>query len=87
VGSLQDRLLEQRQVQKQLADSIDLLVREADLTAAEVRRQGMVLLEYRRQAEEADRAVAEVQERLQARIAEIDIEVHEDPFLYWQKYD
>jgi uncharacterized protein (DUF2164 family) len=34
-----------------------------------------------------NQAVAEVQERLQARIAEIDIEVHEDPFLYWQKYD
>jgi len=34
-----------------------------------------------------NQAVAEVQERLQARIAEIDIEVHEDPSLYWQKYD
>jgi uncharacterized protein (DUF2164 family) len=34
-----------------------------------------------------NRAVAEVQERLQARVSEIDIEVHEDEFLYWQKYD
>lgn len=32
-------------------------------------------------------AVAQVQERLQARIAEIDIEVHEDEFQYWRKYD
>jgi uncharacterized protein (DUF2164 family) len=32
-----------------------------------------------------NRAVAEVQERLAARIAEIDIEVHEDEFGYWQK--
>lgn len=34
-----------------------------------------------------NQAVAEVQERLQARIAEIDIEIHEDPFTYWQKFD
>ena len=32
-------------------------------------------------------AVAEVQERLQARISEIDIEVHEDEFQYWRKFD
>jgi uncharacterized protein (DUF2164 family) len=32
-------------------------------------------------------AVADVQERLQARISEIDIEVHEDEFQYWRKYD
>jgi uncharacterized protein (DUF2164 family) len=32
-----------------------------------------------------NRAVADVQERLQARIAEIDIEVHEDAFTYWRK--
>ena len=32
-------------------------------------------------------AVAEVQERLQARISEIDIELHEDAFTYWQKFD
>lgn len=32
-----------------------------------------------------NQAVAEVQERLAARIAEIDIEVHEDEFGYWQK--
>ena len=34
-----------------------------------------------------NKAVADVQERLQARIAEVDIEVHEDPFLYWRKYE
>lgn len=34
-----------------------------------------------------NKAVADVQERLQARIAEVDIEVHEDEFGYWQKFD
>lgn len=31
--------------------------------------------------------VPDVQERLTARIAELDIEVHEDEFEYWRKYD
>lgn len=31
-------------------------------------------------------AVAEVQERIQARVMEIDLEVNEDPFQYWRKY-
>ena len=34
-----------------------------------------------------NQAVAEVQERLQTRVMEIDLEVHEDPFQYWRKYD
>lgn len=34
-----------------------------------------------------NQAVADVQERLQARIAEVDIEVHEDEFGYWRKFD
>jgi uncharacterized protein (DUF2164 family) len=34
-----------------------------------------------------NRAVLDVQERLQARISELDIEVHEEPFQYWRKYD
>jgi uncharacterized protein (DUF2164 family) len=34
-----------------------------------------------------NRAVADVQERLGARVAEIDIEVHEEEFDYWRKYD
>jgi uncharacterized protein (DUF2164 family) len=34
-----------------------------------------------------NRAVAEVQERLGARVAELDIEVHEEEFDYWRKYD
>lgn len=34
-----------------------------------------------------NRAVADVQERLQARVSEIDIEVHEDEFRYWRKID
>ena len=34
-----------------------------------------------------NKAVADVQERLQARISEVDIEIHEDEFQYWRKYD
>ena len=34
-----------------------------------------------------NRAVADVQERLQARVTELDIEVHEDEFAYWRKFD
>ncbi len=34
-----------------------------------------------------NRAVADVQERLGARIAELDIEIHEEEFDYWRKYD
>ena len=34
-----------------------------------------------------NRAVADVQERLGARVAELDIEVHEDEFGYWRKFD
>lgn len=34
-----------------------------------------------------NQAVADVQERLQARISEIDIEIHEDEFQYWRKYE
>ena len=34
-----------------------------------------------------NQAVADVQERLQQRVMEVDIEVHQDPFLYWPKYD
>jgi uncharacterized protein (DUF2164 family) len=31
-----------------------------------------------------NQAVADVQDRLQARISELDIEVHEEPFGYWR---
>lgn len=34
-----------------------------------------------------NKAVADVQERLQARISEVDIEINEDAFQYWRKYD
>jgi len=34
-----------------------------------------------------NQAVADVQERLQARIGELDLEVHEDAFQYWRKFD
>jgi uncharacterized protein (DUF2164 family) len=32
-----------------------------------------------------NRGVADVQERLQARVMEVDIEIHEDEFQYWRK--
>lgn len=34
-----------------------------------------------------NQAVTEVQERLLARVSELDIELHEDAFQYWRKYD
>lgn len=34
-----------------------------------------------------NQAVADVQERLQMRISELDIEVHEDEFQYWRKFE
>ena len=34
-----------------------------------------------------NRAVADVQKRMQARVADLDIEVHEEEFQYWPKYD
>ena len=34
-----------------------------------------------------NQAVADVQERLQVRVAEVDIEIHEDEFQYWRKFD
>jgi uncharacterized protein (DUF2164 family) len=32
-----------------------------------------------------NQAVAEVQERMQMRVSELDIELHEEPFEYWKK--
>lgn len=34
-----------------------------------------------------NQAVRDVQERLQSRVEEIDLEVHEDEFGYWSKFD
>lgn len=34
-----------------------------------------------------NRAVTDVQERLQSRVMEVDVEVHEDEFGYWRKKD
>ena len=34
-----------------------------------------------------NKAVADVQERLQQRILELDIEVHEEAFQYWRKFE
>lgn len=34
-----------------------------------------------------NQAVADVQERLQMRVSELDIEIHEDEFTYWRKFE
>ena len=34
-----------------------------------------------------NKAVADAQERLQLRVSELDIEVHEDEFQYWRKFE
>lgn len=34
-----------------------------------------------------NQAVADAQERLQARVSELDFEVHEEEFGYWRKFD
>ena len=34
-----------------------------------------------------NQAVADVQERMQARVAELDIDLHEDEFQYWRKFE
>jgi uncharacterized protein (DUF2164 family) len=34
-----------------------------------------------------NQAVAQAQEKLLARVQELDIEVHEDEFQYWRKFD
>ena len=34
-----------------------------------------------------NQGVADVQERLQARVSEVDIEVHEEPFGFWKKHE
>jgi uncharacterized protein (DUF2164 family) len=34
-----------------------------------------------------NKAVADVQERLQIRVSEIDLEVHEDEFQYWRRFE
>ena len=34
-----------------------------------------------------NKAVSDVQEKLQARVAELDFEVHEDEFVYWRRLE
>ena len=34
-----------------------------------------------------NKGVADAQERIQARAAELDFEVHEDEFTYWRKFE
>ena len=34
-----------------------------------------------------NKGVADAQERMQARVAELDFEVHEDEFTFWRKFE
>lgn len=34
-----------------------------------------------------NKGVADAQERIQARVSDLDFEVHEEEFAYWRKYD
>jgi hypothetical protein len=34
-----------------------------------------------------NKAVTDLQERVQMRVMELDIEMHEDEFRYWRKFD
>ena len=34
-----------------------------------------------------NKAVADAQERIQARVSELDFEVHEEEFSYWRKFE
>lgn len=34
-----------------------------------------------------NKGVADAQERLQTRVSELDLEVHEEEFQYWRKYE
>lgn len=34
-----------------------------------------------------NKGVIDAQERMQSRVAELDIEVHEDDFVYWRKFE
>jgi chromosome segregation protein len=63
-GSLRDQILEQRQVQRQLADALDLMAREAAIAEAEVAKADGACHEAERQAAEADREAEEVKGRL-----------------------
>jgi chromosome segregation protein len=63
-GSLRDQILEQRQVQRQLADTLELLGREAAVAEGELAKADQEWQSAKRQAEEADREAEAVKGRL-----------------------
>jgi chromosome segregation protein len=67
-GSLRDQILEQRQVQRQLADTLELLSREAAIAEAELAKADAAWRGASEQAEEADREA----EMVKARLADAD---------------
>jgi chromosome segregation protein len=63
-GSLREQILRQRENLSQLADRIELLVREADILALEVKQAEQTWSEFRIQADTADEEAKAVQQRL-----------------------
>jgi len=64
-GSLRDQILEQRQIQRQLADQVELLASEIAILQTEVERGQTAWSRAVEQAAAADRQVAEVKARLE----------------------
>ncbi len=67
-GSLRDQILEQRQVQRQLADTLELLARESAITESELQRANEAWQLTKAQGDELDRQA----EAVRLRIAEAD---------------
>lgn len=63
-GTLREQLLRQQEVLRQLADRIDLLVREADILALEVKQAEQTLSDFRQQAEQAEKDALAIQTRM-----------------------
>lgn len=63
-GTLREQLHRQQEVLRQLADRIELLVREADLLALEVRQAEQTLETFTQQAQQADQDAREIQFRM-----------------------
>lgn len=63
-GNLREQILRQRDHQAQLADRIELLVREADILALELKNAERTYADVSRQAAQADDEVKQIQQRL-----------------------
>jgi chromosome segregation protein len=76
-STLREQLHRQQEVLRQLADRIELLVREADILALEVRQAEQTLGDFRQQAEQAEHDARDIQIRMKetdAALAAAEIE-------------